>query len=237
MAIQNIPTQTEPLDSANLYYLYGDATATTADIEVYLSPFATGLEPDLPSDAGEVMYLSSTDANDVGGVVIVTGLDTQFRYVRYFIPTNGLSLVPTPPMTRVNNMFWFSASKQLGDVTLTDNPATKVFRGIKLGERDSDALISLPKNCRFKVQQTYSEMIRDSNQQSSVKVKYYFKFPGSDWTLSFKQGLALQGSSSNVYTDVAPVELPGPVDIYATCESTNVDVEVLTRGTISIKVA
>lgn len=230
----NLPGLSAPLTNSNIAQVVGEHLLLQQDVDTFLSPIG-GETPVFPDVAGEVLYLSSSDAAEAG-VMRIRGLDSEFNEQTEDVALSGTTPVATvATFSRINRLEWTEPSKTLGDISVKNLAGDKEYRRyLEESQTSVDLVYTVPKGRKWQAIQMYAAVTRDSNSQSVGTVYLYFGLPGKYFSRLFKFPVANRGSSNVDYVNQLPEESIGPVDLYATASTSDVQAEVFAR--LSLKV-
>ena len=218
-----------PQSNSNVYILQGEVENPIADAEVFVSPIGGAL-PQFPSDAGELLYVFSTDAADIG-LVRISGLDENFEAISETVKLEGLTPVATTSLfTRVNLTEWYDAGGCVGTVDVTDATGIPVFsRVLPEVQQSTDGAISFPANHVAQVLDVYGGVIRTSSAQAVAYVNLYSLQRGQVPRREFRFSVLSNGSSHVDYGNSLPRSSQGHFDLFVTCEVDSAGMGLLTR--------
>jgi hypothetical protein len=112
------------IDRQNKFWKFGEGTVTTAQTTVWM---ASSIQPGLyiyPA-AAYIMDIVSDDALDVGQIIIVQGLDKNWKMQEEYIALNGVAIVSTQyAYLRINRMAVLDGGSLQGNVRVTETGET-----------------------------------------------------------------------------------------------------------------
>lgn len=217
-----------PQSNDNVLTLYGEASPASG-VQTFLSPIG-GAVPVFPSDEGELLYLFSTDAADVGKVK-VTGLDENFQMQTELVTLDGQNPVASALLfTRINLTEWYDAGGAVGVIDTTDATGVPVFSRITPdAQRSTDGVVSVPAGYNCQVLKVHGSLLKSANAQDGVFMNLYSVIPGQQPQRRFRFAALSNGSSHFNYNNAVPKSLEGHFDLFVTVEANGNGLDVLAR--------
>lgn len=186
-----------------------------------------------PSNSGEAITAVSSSASDVGNVMEIVGLDTDFNYKRETFVLNGLTPVALGTWARINAVSTI-IKEVVGSVTVAGaNTYAVVPPDI---QRSSLGVYSTPVGTRATVWSTIPSIIKVAGGGKAIvdgRIKFRLSYPViGAFTAPFSYGLETDGTSSDTILNEIPSFADAPIDLLIEAEATTTGVSHYVRTTI-----
>jgi len=164
-----------------------------------------------PSDAGEAMSMVSDNALD-NALVLVSGLDLDFKTKNVVLPLDGLTPVSIGIFTRVNVVTTIGTTPTVGMVSVTGNGNT--YGQMDPGKQISSmGVYTSPAGKLSQILSISSSMVKaGSNADASLEAGLYFRAPNSVFKWAVGWSLQRRGSTTISVKNEIPRAIEGPVD-------------------------
>jgi hypothetical protein len=194
-----------------------------------LAPFLSGRYV-YPSDAGEVMSIASDNAADVGVLIRVRGLDTDFLEKTEVVELAGTTPVAlTGLWSRINELRNVGGSEHLGQVTVSNGGNTYSAAGPE-EQRSLLGVYTVPADKVAQVLSVIGTMVRSGGTDANVVLYLSLRArPVGAAITDFAFGVQRQGDNSIEFINTAPSQIPGRTDIEISGEASATNNSVLAR--------
>lgn len=210
------------------------------DTETTLNPMGFGLMT-TPSDSGELLEVVSTDASDVGRVIVLLVLDADGKEAIGVSLTNGLtpSIIliggVEAPISRVNLVVNRGSVATVGDIIVRQKGGGTSFNGFKAEDQRSFCLIfTTPSNKKGLFMPAESTMNKATGTSDSVILRTKTRIQGGPWLNNGRWGLQKNGTSAFLFETYDLPEIPPFTDIMITAQASASGIDVTGRVPISL---
>jgi hypothetical protein len=143
-----------------------------------------------PDDAGETLYIQSSNVTDVGIVIAIIGLDEDFIRKEEIVLLQGTNTVTlTGLWTRVNEIRNVGASPFIGKVTVTSSGGDVVIAALTEYQVSRQAKFSLGADQAGQILRLIGSMQRDQGNQDAgvdVVLRFRMQIPGDVFTTNLR---------------------------------------------------
>lgn len=221
--------ETDEKDRVIIHQQIGNVTVNSSQTNVDVNNIIhTGGEYIELNANGEELFLSSTDALDVGGLINVFGLDKDGIIARTFHAAQGLTSFSIGIWSWVYSITNVSTFPFVGIVRVytNDNPINDNIKAqIDEHNRSENIMFKAPKNMKAGfVMQGLSTMSRAQgsiNRNANLTLKFSQKINGShtEYISFLHNTLSLTGNTTEQFLPVIPVRISAETKIKWTIES------------------